>query len=123
MQWIIVAIGGALGALCRYGITQLLPPGTHGFPWATWWANVSGSLLIGLCYVVIVDKGLIAEQWRPLLMVGFLGALTTFSSFALDAFLLWQQGQVYISLIYTVSSVITCLLAVALTIQVLQRLL
>lgn len=121
MQWLMVAVGGALGALCRYGITQLIPPQLNGFPWATWLANVGGSLLIGVCYVLIVERGIVAEQWQPLLMVGFLGALTTFSTFALEALLLWQQGQMLTSVVYSVSSVVVCLLVAAVSINVLQK--
>ena len=123
MQWLMVALGGALGALGRYGLGVCFPPGVAGFPWATWLANVLGSLLMGLCYVVIVERGLIAEEWRFLVMVGFLGALTTFSTFALEVIVLWQQQQWQQAVIYLASSVLACLLAVALSIGLSQRLL
>lgn len=121
MIWLFVAIGGALGAMSRYGITQLVPVAANGFPWAIWTANIVGSILMGLFYVVIIEKALIAEQWRPFIMVGFLGALTTFSSFALDGVLLWQNGQGAVALLYIISSVVTCLLGAAITIAVMQR--
>jgi CrcB protein len=120
MQWFAVAIGGAIGAMSRYGLSCLIPP-VNGFPWATMIANILGSILIGICYVLIVDKGLVSEQWRPLVMVGFLGALTTFSTFALDAILIWQNGQLYTSLVYVVSSVFACILCAAGSIWLAQR--
>lgn len=116
MQWLAVAIGGALGAMSRYGLNLwFATAATSGanFPWATLTANIAGSMLIGIAYVLIVDKGIVAEAWRPLLMVGFLGALTTFSTFALDALLLWQQQQWYYALIYLFLSVFGCLAGAA----------
>ena len=123
MLWLAVALGGALGAMSRYGLTLWLAPTLDGFPWATWVANIIGSILIGLFYVLITEKGLINEQWRPLLMVGFLGALTTFSTFALDSVLLWQNNQWVDGLLYILSSVIGCLLCVTGSIWLLQKLL
>ncbi|MGH1485923.1 MAG: fluoride efflux transporter CrcB [Cellvibrionaceae bacterium] len=124
MLWLAVALGGALGAMSRYGLTQLLPPAAlNGFPWATWTANIIGSALIGLFYVLIIEKGVINEQWRPLLMVGFLGALTTFSTFALDSILLWQNNQWFYGLLYILSSVIGCLLCAAGSMWLAQKLL
>lgn len=123
MIWLFVALGGALGAVSRYGLTQLVPVAASGFPWAIWFANVLGSMLMGLLYVLIIERGIIAQQWTPFLMVGFLGALTTFSSFAVDGVLLWQNGQVSIALAYITSSVVTCLLCAGMTIVAMQRLL
>ena len=123
MIWLFVALGGALGAVSRYGLTQLVPVAASGFPWAIWFANVLGSMLMGLLYVLIIERGIIAQQWTPFLMVGFLGALTTFSSFAVDGVLLWQNGQVSIALAYIISSVVTCLLCAGMTIVAMQRLL
>lgn len=125
MIWLSVALGGALGAMSRYGLTLLIPVSHNGFPWAIWFANVLGSILIALFYVLIVDKGVLAltEQWRLFIVVGFLGALTTFSSFALDGLLLWQNGELVIALIYIISTVVACLVCAGLTISILQRLL
>ncbi len=110
MIWLAVAVGGALGAVCRYAISLYWPAEHGSFPWATLSANALGALLIGIFYVLLVEKSLLAPQWQPLITVGFLGALTTFSSFALDAVLLWQQGQGLIALGYIVTSLLLCLL-------------
>ncbi len=123
MIWLSIAIGGALGAMSRYGLTLLIPVSSNGFPWAIWFANVLGSILIALFYVLIVEKAVLAEQWRFFIIVGFLGALTTFSSFALDGLLLWQNGELVIALTYIVSTVLACLVCAGLTVNILQRLL
>ena len=121
MTWLAVAIGGALGAMSRYGLSLWLAPSGNGFPWSTWVVNVLGSALIGLCFVMIVERGIIAEYWRPLFMVGFLGALTTFSAFTIEALVLWQQGQTQTSIVYIISSVAACLIAAASTLWLAQK--
>ena len=86
-----IALGGALGALSRYWMISVLGGGR--FPWGTFTVNVLGSCLIGVMYVLISEKAVLSDQWRSLLMVGYLGAFTTFSSFSLDALLLLQAAM------------------------------
>jgi CrcB protein len=113
MHWLSIAIGGALGAMGRYWISSyLLPVSAYKFPYATFSANVIGSLLMGILYVLIVERGGMPDQARSLLMVGFLGAFTTFSTFSLDAISLWQNGGQFLALIYVISTVFACLLAI-----------
>jgi CrcB protein len=113
MHWISIALGGALGAVCRYWVSlSLLPVSSYKFPFATLSVNVAGSLLMGVLYVLIVEKGGLPDQARHILMVGFLGAFTTFSTFSLDAITLWQNGAQLMALIYVVSSVALCLIAI-----------
>ena len=82
-----------------------------GFPLGTIAVNVLGSLLIGIFFVLLAEKAQIAEQWRPVIVVGFLGGLTTFSTFSLDALLLFEQGHYNTALFYIISSVALCLIA------------
>ncbi|MGB0445013.1 MAG: fluoride efflux transporter CrcB [Porticoccaceae bacterium] len=113
MHWLSIAIGGALGAMGRYWVSSyLLPVSAYKFPYATFSANVIGSLLMGILYVLIVERGGMPDQARSLLMVGFLGAFTTFSTFSLDAISLWQNGGQFLALIYVISTVFACLLAI-----------
>ena len=72
--------------------------------------NVVGSALMGLCYVLIIERGVLPAEFRNLLMVGFLGAFTTFSSFSLDTLALWQNGQPVLAAAYVVLSVVLCLM-------------
>ncbi len=113
MQWFAVALGGALGAMGRLGLTTWLFPvvGTR-FPLGTLVANVVGCLLVGVAFVLIVDKGLLPPEYRPFVITGFLGALTTFSTFSLDALLLWQNGAPMVAVIYSLATLLSCLLAV-----------
>ena len=108
--FVAVAVGGALGAVSRYsfGLVALALIGNR-FPWATLGVNVVGSFLIGLAAVLIGDRIVDGELWRPLIIVGFLGAFTTFSAFSLDTLLLLQQGNYNSALAYMFGSVALCL--------------
>jgi CrcB protein len=118
MQWLAVALGGALGAMARYGTSIYLFPIIGGrFPTATLSINVLGSLLMGFFYIAIVDKSVMPDEWRPLIMAGFLGAFTTFSTFALDAVTLWQGGFGAVAIGYVVASIVSCILAVLVGMQ------
>ena len=81
-----VGAGGALGAMSRYGVAQLVGAGLFGIagPMATLAVNVAGSSLMGVMAGVIAAGISLPEAWRGFIAIGFLGALTTFSSFALD---------------------------------------
>ena len=81
------------------------------FPLGTFVVNVLGSFLIGVFFVLLAEKAQIAEQWRPIIVVGFLGGLTTFSTFSLDALLLFEQGHYNTALFYIISSIVLCLIA------------
>jgi len=112
-----IALGGALGALSRYWlvgvITSLLG---RGFPFGTLAVNVAGSFLIGVMYVLIVDRLHLAPEWQAVAMVGFLGAFTTFSTFSLETVNLLQTGRLLAAGTYITLSVLICVLATALAI-------
>lgn len=112
MIYLAIAIGGAIGALSRYGMMNLVAHllGTR-LPWGTLLVNISGSLVIGVLYVLISEKMLLSSEVRALLIVGFLGAFTTFSTFSLDTVLLIQQGWIVQALGYMLASVMICVLA------------
>jgi CrcB protein len=113
MQWLVIALGGALGALARYGIAIHLAPSNSGeFPTATVFANVLGSFLVGVAYVFMVERGGLPVLTRDMLMIGFLGAFTTFSAFSLEALLLWQAGHIQMALLYLFLTLFLCLVAV-----------
>ncbi len=88
-----VALGGAIGAVCRYlvGVGAVRVMG-HGFPWGTLAVNVVGSFLMGVLVVALIQYS--ANRFAPLLMTGLLGGFTTFSAFSLDAVTLYERGAV-----------------------------
>lgn len=113
-QIFIIAIAGALGAVFRYLLVAAIP--AKSFPYGTLSVNVIGSLLMGVAYVLIVDKGLWSEAVRPFVMTGFLGAFTTFSTFSLEVWQLVDRGSLVQSGIYIVASVGLCVIALSLAI-------
>ena len=109
---LFVAFGGALGALARYLLGQWVQNPGNAFPVGTLLVNILGSLGIGILYVLIVEKMVLHSDWRSVLMVGFLGAFTTFSTFSLESIHLLEKGHITLALSYVLSSVVLCLLAV-----------
>jgi CrcB protein len=91
-----IAIGGAFGACSRYLISELcvLLLG-RGFPYGTLTVNVVGSFIMGLLIAAFENEMVATEPWRQIIGLGFLGALTTFSTFSMDNVLLMQQGAFF----------------------------
>ena len=100
-----VAIGGALGAMARFG-TQSLSFRLFGphFPVGTMAVNGLGSFLMGLLAALLIDREI--ARFAPGLLVGFLGAYTTFSTYALDALRLWERGEVALASSYVLGTVV-----------------
>ncbi len=106
-----VALGGAIGASARYltNVTATRIMG-HGYPWATLTVNVLGSMLMGVLVVVLAKKG--GNAYAPLLITGMLGGFTTFSAFSLDAFTLFERGQMGAAAGYVLASVVLSIAAI-----------
>jgi fluoride exporter len=89
-----LCIAGALGTLARYGLQGLVQRWTGGsFPWGTLAVNALGCLAFGVVWSVASERQLIGPQMRTLLLVGFMGAFTTFSSFVFETAQLGRGGQ------------------------------
>lgn len=120
--YLAIAIGGGLGACSRYALSLAFAKSIGGtFPWPTLLVNLLGGLAIGIAYVVIQEKLAAASLLKPLLITGFLGGLTTFSAFSLEAVQLLQAGQVFSAFLYSVLSVILCVSACCLMIVITQN--
>lgn len=107
-----VALGGAIGASLRYlsniSALRLFGP---GFPLATMFVNILGSLIMGALIAMLAHKG--GMRYTPFLVTGVLGGFTTFSAFSLDAYTLYERGQAGLALVYVMGTVVLSLVAVA----------
>lgn len=108
MIQLLIAVGGAIGALSRYEVGRLIQPaGAGAFPWGTFAINVTGSFLLGFIYRYIDPTA--SPQLRALYGVGFCGGFTTFSTFSYDAVRMLQDGQTGRAAMYIAGSVILCI--------------
>ena len=102
-----VAIGGAIGAIARFQLSQSFIKSFSGdFIYNILVANIVGCFLMGVCYEFMNLKMNVGVEWRAFFMVGVLGAFTTFSSFALDVFILVERGSYFNASMYILSSVV-----------------
>jgi CrcB protein len=98
---IAICVGACLGALARWQLGLWLNPPTSEagiFPWGTLAANLIGGYLIGLCMGLFQNLPQIDPEWRLLFITGFLGALTTFSTFSIEVVGMLQQGRLLLAL-------------------------
>ncbi|WP_063836934.1 fluoride efflux transporter CrcB [Phaeacidiphilus oryzae] len=108
----VIALGGGLGSIARYGIARALPTEAGGFPWATFVANVGGCLLIGLLMVYVLEVWAPSRYRRPFLGVGFLGGFTTFSTYVVETRGLLATGHFSMADAYALSSLVAGLAAI-----------
>ena len=117
-EFLLVALGGALGASSRFGVNLIAPWSGAGVPWATLLVNVVGGAAMGALFAFAADN-------RPLMLllgVGVLGGFTTFSAFTLDVVLLWQRGEMTKALLYILASVGLSVLAFVAGMQLVKAL-
>jgi CrcB protein len=95
MTLVLVGVGGFFGAIARYLVDGWVSQGTGGtFPLGTLVINVSGSLVLGFLFALTVERGVLPAESRAPLMIGFLGAYTTFSTLMLESWRLIEDGAV-----------------------------
>jgi CrcB protein len=100
----VISLGGMLGAAARYGVARWIPTGPGGFPWATFWTNLSGSFVLGFLLVLILERFPPTRYLRPFLATGVLGAFTTMSTYEVETALLLKDGHVATAVVYGVGS-------------------
>ena len=119
-RFLIVAAGGAFGAVARYGLARLLP--ATGWPWVTLAVNVVGGLLMGLLTGWLAFRGgANTEAIRLFVAVGVLGGFTTFSAFSLETVLMIERRQLAMAGGYVAASVALSVLALFLGLMVARR--
>ena len=103
--------GGAIGAVFRF----LVSNGIHSFmsrdfPYGTLTVNVIGSFVMGISYVMLIERLNISPEWRAFIVVGLLGAFTTFSTFSIETLVLIENGELYKALLNVLLSVLLCVM-------------
>lgn len=112
MNILLVAVGGALGAVARFVVGNAVSRAIgSALPYGTFVINVIGCFAMGLLMTIIVDRELLPATWRLLLCVGLLGGFTTFSSFGYEALMLLTEGRLLAALAYVGGSVVLGLMA------------
>ncbi|TDG13866.1 fluoride efflux transporter CrcB [Seongchinamella unica] len=119
---LFIALGGATGAVSRYLLSNgALALWEGKWPLGTLLVNMLGSFLIGVVFVLI-ERQVLHQDWRSVLMVGFLGAFTTFSTFSLESIALFESGHTAHALGYMAVSTVSCVFMAGLSIQLTRAL-
>ncbi len=106
-----IAAGGALGSPARYAVSRIVAVPHDGFPWATFWTNVSGALALAFFVTLVVERFAPARLLRAFVGVGFLGAYTTYSTLTVETVVLVKDGHTGIALAYSAASLVFGILA------------
>lgn len=123
MQFLWIGIGGFLGANARFLLGQEIGRrvGTS-FPYGTLTINVVGAFLIGIIFTLLTDRFLVDPIWRQLMVIGFLGGFTTFSSYAMETITLLQDGRWTSALLYALGNNVIGLVACTIGVYVARSL-
>ena len=110
---LLVGLGGGIGSIARYLCQKWFNENyPHPFPWGTFLVNLSGCFLIGVFYAASEKSAVLSPQTRLLLITGFCGGFTTFSTFAFENVSLLRTGDLFYFLLYSIGSVIAGIIAV-----------
>lgn len=112
LQLLAIALGGALGAVLRFVVsTQVYAWLGRDFPYGTLAVNVIGSLLMGLLSIWLLERSVADPLWRAVILIGFLGAFTTFSTFSIETLALMEAGETLRAVVNMLLSVSACVTA------------
>ena len=122
-QLLAIAAGGAIGALLRYWVSSATHAvAGHGFPYGTLLVNVAGSLAMGFLYIWLLERMLAGSALRAFLLIGLLGAFTTFSTFSVETLNLMENGQLVKAATNALLSVGLCVGAAAVGVGIARQL-
>lgn len=111
-QLLAIAGGGALGAVLRFLMSShIYRLFGRDFPYGTLAVNILGSFLMGIFFIFIIERGMLSAEWRSIIIVGFLGAFTTFSTFSIETLTLLESGELSRAVLNIFLSVALCLAA------------
>jgi len=123
LQLLAIALGGAVGAVSRFLVsTQVYAWFGRGFPYGTLAVNVIGSLLMGFLAIWLLERSVADPLWRAAILVGFLGAFTTFSTFSMETLILFENGETMRAMGNALLSVVSCIAAAGLGVIVARQL-
>jgi len=110
-QLMFIAAGGAIGAVFRFLVSNAIHSFmSRDFPYGTLTVNVVGSFVMGLSYVLLIERLSISPEWRAFIIVGLLGAFTTFSTFSIETLLLIENSEISKALLNVFLSVLLCVM-------------
>jgi CrcB protein len=106
MEWVLIAVGGAIGSVCRYALGTLVQRASHsGFPFGTLVINVIGCIIVGALTAWLMNAQT-HPLIRPALVVGFCGGFTTFSTFSIETVGLMRGGELRTAVTYVILSLV-----------------
>lgn len=105
MNYLLVFFGGGIGSVLRFLIGRISAKLFPSYPLGTVISNCIGMFLIGFLGIVIIDKNMIISPFREMILIGFIGGLTTYSSFGYEAFMLFSQSRWFDLFLYFLGNI------------------
>jgi len=122
IPWLLIGAGGAVGAIGRYALSFWVQNKARGtFPWGTLTVNVLGCLLIGILTPLLFEKSILRPEFRMMILVGMLGAFTTWSTFGYETIRMISEGEFRYAASYVLCTNVACLTAVWLAYRITER--
>ncbi|MEL6191141.1 MAG: fluoride efflux transporter CrcB [Bacteroidota bacterium] len=110
MEWLAVFMGGGLGSMLRFGLSKWIGTAESGFPIATLAANILSCVVLGFAWIYFAKNTNFPAAYKSLILVGFCGGFSTFSTFSFETLKLIQAGEWLLAAIYVLLSISSCLL-------------